>query len=176
MCVDKTTVGCRIGYFQPQSQSISNCQKCLDGNADYAFAQSLLAATWGVSPAEVTPKVLSDKNIDISGFAGGCDSCSQTNICNLCSSAFFPVNSNINSTILACRCSLGRYLHKGLCLDACPSGFYTANTTDIRACVPCPMGCAICDPSNKCSACLAPDFNFDSLNKTCICKNNKLYY
>lgn len=43
-----------------------------------------------------------------------------------------------------------RYLHKGMCLDACPEAFY--HTTE-STCEPCSENCHVCTSHNHCLKC-----------------------
>lgn len=71
----------------------------------------------------------------------------------MCSSEYYPVTSVINSNYKLCRCALGKYLYKGVCETACPTGSFAASTTDFRVCIPCSVGCASCSGYGTCDAC-----------------------
>uniref|UniRef100_A0A3Q2P1X4 SPC3 n=1 Tax=Fundulus heteroclitus TaxID=8078 RepID=A0A3Q2P1X4_FUNHE len=75
---------------------------------------------------------------------GQCHLCDHT--CATCTDAG-PANCTSCDTD---KFGLERYLHQGLCLDACPEAFYH---TSKRTCEPCSENCRLCSSPNHCLQC-----------------------
>ncbi|XP_035996608.1 proprotein convertase subtilisin/kexin type 5 [Fundulus heteroclitus] len=75
---------------------------------------------------------------------GQCHLCDHT--CATCTDAG-PANCTSCDTD---KFGLERYLHQGLCLDACPEAFYH---TSKRTCEPCSENCRLCSGPNHCLQC-----------------------
>ncbi|KAM6902082.1 proprotein convertase subtilisin/kexin type 5 [Xenentodon cancila] len=87
---------------------------------------------------------------------GQCHLCDHT--CATCVDAG-PANCSSCDTD---KFGLERYLHRGLCLDACPEAFYHTNH---RTCEPCSQHCQLCTSPNYCLKC---NSSFYVSNGACV--------
>jgi hypothetical protein len=142
---------CLQGFFE---QGVSVCGKChytcLTCNG--GLETSCLSCSAN-SQLNRIPTPVSGMCSCVNGYfdAGQqfCEVCSQN--CRSCSkNPFFCTN-----------CTSLFYLLDGVCLQACPNGYFTQLTTN--TCVVCVVGCAICTIDFVCLSCVEPRFLFGSV-------------
>lgn len=92
-------------------------------------------------------------------------------------SAWRPSTSSVGSAtavffsfFFSDKFGMERYLHKGLCLDACPEAFYHTNS---RTCEPCSQHCQLCTSPNHCLKCNSSFYVSDGVCEKLECGEGK---
>lgn len=59
----------------------------------------------------------------------------------------------ITQNVKSCSYCTGKFYYNFACVDACPAGTISVNSTGVWECKPCPMGCLSCTSTGSCNQC-----------------------